>query len=304
MTTVLLVDWSQVCIASATAFGSDFDKGKDRLKQENIMRHSVLNTIIGDKKKFGRDTKVVIACDGRNYWRKEVFPYYKSHRKANREESKTDWDSIFQTANKLRQEFTGVFPYKFVLYDRAEADDVVGVLCKYWQDNELDQVGAFGDQPVDVIIKSSDGDFGQLHKYPNVKQWDSIRKKYITKKETHFLLEKILTGDTGDGIPNVKMPADFLVNGVGRQKSITAKIKSDAVAQINDGKLVYFGDKEMDEGYRRNRQLIDFDYIPQDVSDAIIAAYNEQTIVNNKQGIFNYLISHRCKNLIERIQEF
>lgn len=303
---MILIDYSQLIIAGALTFGSDFDKGKDTKKQIDIMRHTILNTLLSDKKKYGKEYgDFVIAVDSKNYWRREVFPYYKGARKKNREESKTDWKAIFDIGTQLREEFSEVFPYKFINVDGAEGDDVIAVLSKYSQESDLKQVGVFDGEPQPVLIKSNDGDFGQLHKYSNVRQWNPILKKYVPKYGKYDLLEKLLTGDAGDGIPNIKSADDHFMNeDSGRQASITAKIKKTAFDQFDRGEQIYFGDKTMDINFRRNRQLIDFDYIPEHIYNKIVSVYESTNPVNDKSKIFNYFIQNRCKLLMEHIQSF
>lgn len=307
MSNVILVDWSQMVIASATAFGSDFDKGKDAKNQINILRHTILNTILGDKNKFGRESEIVIACDGRDYWRRQIFPHYKQHRKKNREESKTDWKAIFSIGSQLQQEFKEVFPFKFIIDPEVEGDDSIAVLSKWWQDNELVTEGMFEDSPRKIVIKSNDGDFGQLHKYKNVRQWNPLLKKWVTKTSKHDLLLKCIQGDGGDGIPNIYMADDFFLKeegGAVRQKPITSKIKDHAIKQFDNGEKIYFGDKTMDYGFHRNRNLIDFDYIPERITEKVIGIYKEQQIINDKKKIFNYFVANRCRNLMEKISDF
>ena len=299
----ILIDWSQLTIGAAMAFGADFDKGKDTKKMVDIIRHTTLSTILSYKDKYSSQYgDIVITCDGRNYWRKEVFTYYKAHRKADRAQSKTDWDSVFSIGAQIRDELREVFPYKIVLEDRAEADDVVAVLTKYWQDNELKNTGLI-EVPQPVLIVSSDGDYKQLHKYEGVRQWNPILKKYVTKADKHFLLEKLLTGDTGDGVPNIRSTDDQLVEGI-RQSPITAKIKAAAFVQRDAGLDITFADLSMQRNYQRNRLLIDFDYIPDNINNDIITAYVNSVPVNDKSKIFNYFIQHRCKLLMEKITRF
>ena len=76
------MDLNQVMIAnlmmSIKGFGNEIN--------EDIVRHMVLNTIRMNKNKFQKDYgELIIACDDRNYWRKKVFPYYKSNRKKTRD---------------------------------------------------------------------------------------------------------------------------------------------------------------------------------------------------------------------------
>lgn len=300
---MIAIDYSQLVVASAFAFSSDFDKGKDTTKMIDILRHTVLTTLLSYKSKYGKQFgDIVMACDGRNYWRKEVFPYYKAHRKGDRAASKTDWSSIFGIASQLRDEFREVFPYKFILIDRAEGDDIIAVLVKYLQTNELRNTGLVED-PQEILILSSDGDFKQLHKYRNVKQWNPILKKYVSKPDRHFLLEKLLTGDSGDGVPNIRSADNQLVEGI-RQPPITAKIKDTAYAQREDGKDILFADKDMQRNYQRNQLLIDFDSIPPDITAAIITEYLAQVPVRDKGKIFNYFMANRMKLLMEKIQSF
>lgn len=302
---MIQIDYSQLIIASAFAFSSDFEKGKDTKKMVDLLRHTILTTLLGDKKKYSKEYgEIVMAIDDREYWRRDYFPHYKGTRKKGREESKTDWGSIFSIGSQLREEFKETFPYRFVQANKAEADDVIAVLCKWLQTNECEE-SAFHDDPQNILIKSNDGDFGQLHKYKNVRQWDPLMKKYKTKVEKHFLLEKCITGDVGDGIPNIRSRADFFMNPDGsRQKSITAKIKAAAIAQVEAGLPVTFDEQDMNTNYHRNRTLIDFDYIPQDVSDRIIAAYISSKPVVDKGKIFNYFMTHRMKVMMQSIQEF
>ena len=160
------------------------------------------------------------------------------------------------------------------------------------------------DEPQRVLIKSNDGDFAQLHKYKNVRQWNPILKKYVKASDKHALLEKCLVGDAGDGIPNIKTHDNFFMEEGGRQSSITSKIKAAAIAQFDAGQPVVFGDQTMDRNYSRNRNLIDFDFIPDHIDRKIIDIYTKAVPVRDKGKIFNYLIANRCKLLMSRIQEF
>ena len=300
---MILIDWSQTVLAGAFAFGSDFDKGADTSKMQNILRHTILTTLLSYKKKFGSTYgEMCIAADGRDYWRKQIFPQYKGMRKERRKESNTDWSAIFDIATTIREELTEVFPYKVVFVNRAEADDVIAVMTKWLQENEL-KVTALSEDPQEILILSNDGDFGQLHKYKGVRQWNPLLKKYVEKPEKHFLLKKILTGDSGDGIPNIRSGDSQLMDGE-RQKPITESIKKQAIEQVESGKMVYFQDRVMDANLLRNRGLIDFDCIPEDVSKEIIECYINNSVVRDKGKIFNYFVKNRCKLLMERIGEF
>ena len=305
---MIIIDYSQLIIAGALSFKSDFDKGKSANKQIDIMRHTIISTILADKVRFGKEYgDVVLAVDDRNYWRREIFPHYKANRKKHRESSNTDWTAIFEIGKQLRAELSEVMPWKFVVAAGAEADDVIAVLTKYTQTNDLVGGGLYGGEPQRVLIKSSDGDFGQLHKFDNVRQWSPLTKKYVAKYSKTDLLEKIMTGDTGDGVPNIKSADDFFVNeDTARQRSITAKLKEQAFTQLskfNAFEFIDFGDSTMNRNFDRNRSLIDFDYIPKNISDSIVETYINTKPNTTKGKIFDYFVQNRCKLLLERIQE-
>lgn len=303
---MILQDYSQLTVAAALAFAKDFERGKDTKEMINILRHTILNTLLSDKSKFGPEYgQIVMAVDAREYWRREYFPQYKGARKKKREESKTDWKSIFDISSQLRAEFKEFFPYKFVEVPLTEGDDIIAVLSKYSQNHELKTVGLFDDEPQRVLIKSNDGDFAQLHKYKNVRQWNPILKKYVKPSDKHALLLKCLSGDEGDGIPNIKTHDNFFMEEVrGRQASITQKIKDAAVAQFDADHPIVFCDQIMDRNYSRNRNLIDFDFIPAEIESKIIDTYLTTEPARDKGKIFNYLIANRCKLLMGRVQEF
>lgn len=295
---VILTDYSQILVSNAMAFAADFQKGTGaEKKQEDILRHSILTTLLSYKTQYGKKFgDILIACDGRNYWRKEVFPQYKQHRKGDREESKIDWSAIFNIGSKLLEEFKTTFPYRIIQVDRAEGDDVIAILTKHL--SEVDKTETeFMSESSPIIIISSDGDFKQLHTYKNVKQWNPIMKKLVAKPDKYFLLEKIIRGDKGDGIPSILCDDDFLITKLTRAPAITKAIISkflsgNDLSQINSQRFL------------RNRMLIDFDYIPTDVATDIIEQFNTVPVIKDKGKILNYLIAHRCRMLMEQIQNF
>lgn len=302
---MILQDYSQLTVAAALAFTNDFDKGKDTKQMVNLLRHTLLNTLLSDKQKFGGEYgQIVMAIDSREYWRRDYFPQYKGMRKKHREESKTDWHSIFSISAQLRDEFKEIFPYQYICVDKCEGDDIIAVLSKFTQTNELKTVGLMDDEPQRVLIKSNDGDFAQLHRYKNVRQWNPILKKFVKPADKHALLEKCLVGDPGDGIPNIKTHDNFFMEEGGRQAAITAKIKAKAIAQAEANQPIVFGDATMDRNYHRNRTLIDFNCIPIEIESKIIESYQNTPVIRDKGKIFNYLVANRCKLLMEKIQEF
>ena len=283
---MIIIDFSQISIAS-------FMAQPNAELSEGFLRHMILNSIRMYNKKY-RDEfgQMVIACDGSNSWRKRVFPQYKAHRKKARAESSMDWDLFFTYLNTIREEIKANFPYKFVHIEGVEADDVIGTL--------VEQTQEFG-KAEPVMIISSDGDFVQLHKYKNVKQFSPIQKKLVTNANPHlYLFEHIIRGDKGDGIPNILSSDNCIVSGE-RQTPITQK-KIDAWLASAEN-LQSAMDTETYRNYQRNLQLIDLSKTPQDIKNNIINTYESQEVAPRAR-ILDYLIKKRCNLLVESVSEF
>lgn len=297
---MILVDYSQVALSNIFQFQSDLKKGANNPEAVNIIRHATLTGLKFLKKKYGREYgEVVLACDGRQYWRKEIFPYYKASRKATREKSDLDWKLIFDTISDIREDLTAHFPYRVIHIDTAEGDDVIATLCKWTQTNGMVDHGMFEEkQP--VLIISSDGDFKQLHKYDNVRQWSPIQKKLVTcDNPTAYLAEHIAkAGD--DGIPNVLSPDDVFVTEGVRQK----KMMSDRLAEfVEKGRDACRTDDER-RNWDRNNVLINLDNIPEHIEKQIIDTYTGTKPKGDKMSVYNYLVQHRCRLLLDEIEDF
>lgn len=287
---MIILDFNQVAIANLMTS----IRGHATEVNENLLRHMILNSIRMNRTKFvGEYGEVVIACDSRNYWRKQLFPYYKASRKKTRDQSGLDWNEIFRVLNKVREELKEYFPYPVLNVETAEADDVIASLCKmYGRD--------LGGDP--ILILSGDKDFMQLQKYANVTQYDPIRKRFLkTNNPEKYLLEHILRGDTGDGIPNVLTEDDCFVAGARqrqlRQKSIDEIMSADWPEDWSKA------DETFVRNYNRNRSLIDLSYIPEDLEEKILEEYNSQ-LGKQRNKLFNYFIKNKLKHLTECIGEF
>ena len=266
---------------------------KTKVVEEDLVRHMVLTNLRMFKNKFSdKYGKLVICCDDRKYWRREFFPYYKANRKKDRAASDLDWHTIFDTLNTIRDELRENFPWKVLQVEHAEADDIIGTLCKRFgkylksEDDEM------------ILILSSDKDFVQLQKYANVDQYSPIQKQFLRMSNpARYLAEHIMKGDRGDGIPNFLSADDTFVNG-GRQRPIkTANLVDWALKTPQE-----FCSESMMRGYKRNQTLVDLDYIPREIDADINEQYDSYQIP--KADLLNYFIKKRLKNLMENITDF
>jgi len=288
---MILVDLNQVMISNLMMQIG----GKNVPIDENLVRHMVLNSLRLYRQKFGEKYgELVICCDDKNYWRRDLFPYYKAHRKKDREKSGLDWHTIFEVLNGIRDDLKDNFPYKVLQIDRAEADDVIASIC-----HRFGQLGVKNESAESILILSSDKDFVQLQKYANVEQYSPMQKKFVTvANPARYIHEHILKGDRGDGVPNFISPDDVFVVGK-RQKPLASK-KIDA---WNGMEPEDFCNEEMLRGYRRNQQLVDLDFVPEDIQEQVLEKFDDYKLIG-RDKMFNYFIEKRLKNLMDVIQEF
>lgn len=238
----------------------------------------ILNAIRSFKSKFGQEFGDIVLCsDSTQYWRKELFPYYKANRKKSREDSPIDWERIHQMLNKIKGEIQENLPYRFLVVPRCEADDIIAVLSRNFSSEQK------------ILIVSGDKDFLQLQKYPNVQQYSPVLKKFMVEENPAlFLEEKIIYGDSGDGIPNILSDDDTFVTSK-RQKRIT----SGFVSKFN----VLSADSEVQRNYIRNTRLIDFVCIPLNREYMIMEHYYTP-IRGSVEKMHKYFMNNGLKSLL------
>lgn len=289
---MIIIDYSGIAIAPVAA-------GTVAADDENMMRHMILNSIRMYRQKFKEYGEVVVVGDAGGNWRKEVYPQYKIKRASTREESKIDWDTAFENINMIFDEIGENFPYKTIKQWGCEADDTIAELVKWTQE--------FGNHD-EVMIVSADKDFKQLHKYKNVRQYSPITKKFIKVDNPRLeLLEHILKGDAGDGVPNVLSADNVFADGI-RQTPLTKKKMDTMIEQLYDTYKEPCGkDEEWMRNYYRNKKMIDLTEdtaCPESIRKEIIDTFEKQDRWNNKGKVFPYLVQKQCRRLLEVIEDF
>ena len=279
---MIVIDMNQISVASLMMH-LHMNKGE---LEEDMVRHMILNSVRMYRTMFNEDYgEIVLAYDSRAYWRKEIFPQYKSNRRKNREEDDKDWDSIFGVLNNIKEEIKEFLPYKVIEVYGAEADDVIATLCKHYQNEK-------------VMIVSGDKDFIQLQKYDNVKQYSPITKKLVDGVDPKvYIKEHVLKGDKSDGVPNVLSPDHTFTDEL-RQRPLTSKKLESILAQDIDEL-----DDEIKRNYQRNDKLINLDNIPKTLESEILNSFNEASY-GDRSGLLNYFIEKRLTSLTENIGEF
>ena len=277
---MILLDFSNIIVGSIMVASRVPDEERF---SENFIRHLVLNSIRSYRKKYHEKYgEMVICTDYLSSWRKDAFPYYKAHRKVQQEKQQKegeDWKALFEIISKIIGELEENFPYKVVQIPHAEGDDVIAVLAKQAKEP--------------CLIVSSDKDFNQLYKYKTVRQFSPMKHQMVKGIDpVRYLKEHIIRGDKGDGIPNILSDGNCIVEGE-RQRPITKKKVEEWIKN----------ESWPEHHWKRNQELIDFDYIPPLLAHAIERNYALQK-PPNRSGLLNYFVKNKLKLLIEHIGDF
>ena len=305
--------------------------------------HLLLKNLSYLKLKFEREYGELIICvDNKHNWRKEVYTDYKANRSKKREESNIDFESFYKIQDELLENLDLYFPFKVVKVDRAEADDVIGVLAKEYSEHRR------------TVVVSSDKDFKQVLEYGS-RLFDPISKIFInmsTDELKEWKVIHILGGDDSDNIPHIKEYTEFtpefraflstegiykdisvdeflglsistqLFNKYQVYEVITAgKLKG----QFRDVKKIYkkigFGEvgmytfaKDLKENlranpmylrnFKRNQQLVLFENIPTEVRNDILDTYRKSSIKFDTTGIMNLFTKYHLIELMKTASDF
>lgn len=297
---MILFDLSQILNANVSMMDSN------EPIDEGLLRHMVLSTIRKNMRKFKDEygPDVVIAVDMKDSWRRTAFPYYKGNRKKS---SKINWTKVYEHFNTIIAELEEFFPYRVVYVEKAEADDVIAVLVKHLSAGSEDSI-VMTSEVEPIIIISGDKDFQQLHRYPNVKQWSPVMDKFLkTSDPEAFLIDHVINGDKGDGVPNVLSDDDTYTSETKRARAMTEIRRK----TLFDSRGMPIPGNGIDgvpyttimRNWKRNASLIDLNNIPEPLADQIVTRY-ESEAGKGRSKMFNYFITRRLRQLQDSIMDF
>lgn len=280
---MIIVDLSQIIIAVA------FQNLKEE-PDKDVITSMVFKTLLSYKKRFGNKYgKIILAIDkiGIKSWRKIKYPFYKVRRKNKLQDEKTraTWEFIFECSSEIVSVCEEKMTWQTIGFDGAEADDVIAVLCELHGDVEP------------CLIISTDGDFLQLQKFKYVKQYSTLKKEFLTTDDPMQSVHvKILKGDVGDDIPNILSDNQCFITKK-RQTSVTSAIINEW--KIDPGNII----DKYKKRYIENRELIDFQYIPNEIREGILDVYSK-TNGNPVSVLMEYFMKQKFIELLKEIDAF
>ena len=279
---MILIDFSSLIMSSIMVQIKEIDENPD------LIRHMVFNMIrrynLEHRAEFG---ETIICFDSKNNWRKDTFPEYKANRKKGRDESTHDWNMIFDIIGEVKENLKTYSPYRCIEIERCEADDIIGTICEKQM------------SPEPILIISPDRDFVQLQRYPNVKQFSNVQKKWVEPKEGSALDDlalKIIQGDSGDGVPNVLSDDTTLSEGR-RQGVLSAKKKQ---MLLEDPQAL---GTTVARQYIRNKTMIDLTSTPDDLQEQIMEEFKKPA-KGSVMRLMTLFTKNRMNLMMESLSDF
>lgn len=254
---------------------------KDKMIDKDFIYYKrlLINSIFKSIEMF-KPSSVIIALDSKHNWRKEIYKEYKANRSEARSgNADVNFEEFFAVSNSLWEDMKNIFKnIMFLQIDYCEADDIIAVLTKDVLKNTK------------VTVVTSDKDMHQLYKYNNYTQYDPIKRQIIKVIDPQKVLDiKIIMGDKGDNIPSIR-------KGCG--PATATKILSEGIEN-------YFTNDEIKQNYVRNKQLIDFDCIPESICLLIKNHYTNYKLSEfNVNEMFSFLMKHNLGNMVDDLTKF
>jgi len=199
---------------------------------------------------------VIFCLDSKQstLWRNKIMKNYKGSRTdlSKKRNFKTTFNITYKTLiPSIVKNNDNIFCVKV---GTAEADDVIAVITKYFQNNNPDL-------PIDII--SGDEDFKQLGR-DNVTFHDYRKKKKAIQlsleQAKDNLNKKIICGDNSDNIKCIFTKA----------MKISNKLKKEMISDNNKLNEFLQNNQVALDNFNINKRMIDFNEIPKSITDKIM----------------------------------
>lgn len=251
------------------------NRRKEDMVTELIFKDTLLS-IVYFANTFKADG-IVITCDSSNVWRKDIYPEYK----ANRDHADVYYEETIAAAELTKKFFRECTNASVLEVPRAEADDIIAVICQESKD-------------VENIIVSADKDFIQLID-DNTRLYSPAQGIWRESEDAGYeLFLKCIRGDSNDNIKSA-FPRVW-------EKKVRAAWDDD-YNMMNLMETVRKDGLKVGDEFEKNRNLIDLtmqpDYIRQDILRVI------KTPCQRKFGelkIMKFLSDHNLKAFCDMLQ--
>ena len=258
----------------------------EQVKQSpEFTAHLIFQMFSSIATQFGasKENQMIIAKDNSS-WRKAYYEENKTQfkdleresYKGNRTKSSDiPWNKIFEVYEKCSDILNSSTDFKVISTKGAEADDVIAVLAKKFKAQET------------IWIVSSDKDFVQLQD-TNVHMYDPIKRQFIPPTDVNHY-KKI----------------HILVAGDDNIKSVKSRLgPKTAEKMIKELDLILQTDPMFKARYEFNRNLIDFECIPEYISEAILNVYNNAEMNYNQINLIKAFKEFKLAQMMDNTAKF
>lgn len=161
---IILVDWGFIMHQAIFSYNGAMMRKQESPDSEMFVcpsTYTAMSSLISCLKRIGYNSeeadKVVLCCDGRHSWRKEVEVSYKANRKEDREKAQfIDWTKEYLMHDDLLIKIAENLPFFLIKLENCEADDIIAEAVRFFKDNQC-------------VIVSPDEDMLQLLTYDNTR---------------------------------------------------------------------------------------------------------------------------------------
>lgn len=272
----IIFDFSNLAVR---VFTLPLIEGESSNPNFSLWRFMVIDSVYKALSKYSQVTDVILAADSPKSWRKIYWPRYKESRKGKRDKSKLQWNQFHSELDKLYVDIRRSLPFKVLKVDAAEGDDIVAIMAKH--NNE------------ECVIVSNDEDYLQLIS-DKIKVYNPSKQKYMECEDTEYFIQlKSLMGQSKDDIFNILTEVTHPV-GVRKPGFGEVSAKKVLASGLND----WLEQKGLKDRYELNRNLIDFDRIPNAIVTRVLNAYNSYELPN-PNNIYTFFRDNEFKSYLE-----
>jgi 5'-3' exonuclease len=267
--------------------------------------HLLFNNLKYTKENFAiKDDEDIILCLDKSSWRKDYYPLYKANRKAVRDNSQINWPEFYNIINETLEVIQESFPFKVLSYYKAEGDDVMAVIAKHYHKKERILLITEDKDLRQSLMYPNVQAYRPIQRVFVTMSIEDLRE---------WRVEHILLGDTSDNVPTIKTDTEFTPEFIKYLQENNIELPSehtvwhfhklsnkqalldnytgiDKYGKNNTFKAAGFGEKSAQqfvpdiirnlkknkmwiENFRRNRVLVQFKFIPSDIEQGILDAF-------------------------------
>lgn len=228
-----------------------WEENQEFLDKLDKMYLSSLNKLIKKYNITSENIYFCLDCSRKDIWRMNLYSEYKQNRNTN-----TKISGIFKYIyNHIIPKLVAEKKISLMSCQNAEADDIIAIIKKHTRENYPEKK---------IVIITSDQDYLQL--LDDKTYIYNLQNKLLNDKSCgdpkRDLFIKVIMGDKSDNIPPI-----FPKCG-----SKTAE-KYSLDKELFNHKLLE--DEKYKQKYLLNKQIIDFEFIPEEIHNNIIKKYLE-----------------------------